>query len=135
MPSESNKSIKTNLVNQISQGKFSKIYGCDIYIYIYMFSYIFLLPPLAAEWRLGRFHFSDACYLWTSSGDELFLEQNVSAALCSWTSCPVNALICVPLHIYIYIYIYICICIYIYVWPFPRWCSPNWDSKSDKIMI
>ena len=71
----------------------------DLYIYIYIyicfrsfahtplvFSYTFLLqPPQGVEWRLKRHHFRDACCSWTSIADELFLERDASATICSWT--------------------------------------------------
>ena len=40
------------------------------YICIYI-TYIYMVT----EWRLERHHFCDACCSWTSSADELFLEQ------------------------------------------------------------
>ena len=72
-----------------------------------MFSYIFLLQsPPAVEWRLEGHHLNDACCSWASSADELSLEQNASATLCSWLVHHVTALIYVPLNIYICINIY-----------------------------
>ena len=63
-----------------------------------VFSYIFFLQSQqAVEWRLEWHHFSDACCSWKSSTDELFLEQNTFATICSWIVCHVTALICVPL--------------------------------------
>ena len=62
------------------------------------FSYIFLLQsPQTVEWRLQGHHFSDASCSWTSITDELFLEQNASAIICSWIARHVTALICDPL--------------------------------------
>ena len=47
-------------------------------------SYIFLCSsPQAVEWQLERHHFCDASCSLTSSTDELFLEQNTSATICS----------------------------------------------------
>ena len=60
---------------------------------LFVFSYIyFLKSPQAAEWRLKRYHFCDTCCSWTSSADELFLEQKASATICSWTVRHVTAL-------------------------------------------
>ena len=42
---------------------------------------------------LERHHFCGACCSWTSSADQLNLEQNSSATKCSWTFCHVTALI------------------------------------------
>ena len=38
----------------------------------------------SVEWWLERYRFCDACCSWTKSADELFLERNVSATICSW---------------------------------------------------
>ena len=46
-----------------------------------------------SEWH----HFSDTCCSWTSSADELFLERNGFATICSWTVHKVTALICISL--------------------------------------
>ena len=65
----------------------------DILHTLSVFSYIFLLqPPEITEWRRERYHSSDPCCSWTSSTNELLLEQHVSATICSWR--------------YIYIYIF-----------------------------
>ena len=51
-----------------------------------VFSSIFFMQSLkSAEWRLERHDFIDACCSWISSVDELFLEGNVSATVCSGT--------------------------------------------------
>ena len=42
------------------------------------------------EWWLERHHFCGACCSWASSADELFLEWNAFAAICSWTVCHVT---------------------------------------------
>ena len=63
--------------------------------------YILLLQsPQAVEWQLERHHFCGACCLWTRSTDELLLEQNFSATICSWTVCHVTVLI--GFHLYIF---------------------------------
>ena len=81
------------------------IYMCVNNIYIYTYIYIWTQTECAkplyipffylqsVEWRLRRHLFCDSCCSWTSSADELFLERNVSASICSCTVRHVTVLI------------------------------------------
>ena len=66
----------------------------DIYIYIYIYNkYIYILQYIQYNIQYVYYiiyiyiyiYYVYACCLWTSSADELFLERNVSATICSWT--------------------------------------------------
>ena len=52
---------------------------------------------LPFNWRLERYHFYDACCSWTSSADELFLEQTATSYYMFMNSSPCHCIYCVPL--------------------------------------
>ena len=82
-----------------------------------------------ATWRAS---FCDACFSWTSSAVELFLEQNTSATICLWSVCHVAAL--VVFHYFVCGYYFVQFKYNGWMFKYNGWMDGSMDGSMDRWM-